>query len=156
MKTVNNFPFSSSNNRYEPYSFKVIKLEECGDNLTLNIKTPENPYAIGVVSVIQDSKGWNITKSIIKGNGGFKNVYYSGTDIQTIYLVTSVINQSTPYAPRHFEVPPYFEIEYTLQIGKVNSTDEIQVTLNLPFIFLVCSVILVVVVKKIKKNKMKL
>lgn len=148
INSIDSLPYSETNIRYEPYSFDITKIETLKDNFTLKIRTPDNPYAIAVVSIIQDINGWNITKNTIMGEGEFRNVYYSGTDIQTAYLITSLINQSTPYSPRHFEVPPFFELDYTIKEGKVSSTDETQISFTIPILLLICSSIFALVVKR--------
>ena len=114
---ITEFPFSQNNVKHNYYGTDVKKLVSPPNEFTLKIETPSSPNSLGISVIIHDDNGWNISKSIAPGNGRFKYFYYTGNNIETAYILTSMIKENVEEAPRDFKEAPFKKLDYTIYEG---------------------------------------
>ncbi len=114
---ITEFPYSQDNVKHNYYGTDVKKLISPPDNFTLKIETPKSPNSLGISVIIYDENGWNITKSIVPGNGRFTYLYYTGKNIEKAYILTSMIKENVEEAPTDFIEAPFEELDYIISEG---------------------------------------
>jgi hypothetical protein len=148
---ITSLPFSKSDVKHKMYGFDVKRLDSPPDDFVLEIQTPLTRRGIGISSVILDENGWNITKTIIPGaDGNFTTIEFSGNNIQTAYIITSLIKPDIKEAPREFMRAPFEKLDYSFYDGTITTDTNLSFHSFTIFLILVSSLILIV--RKRKKN----
>ena len=92
-------PYNTAEKKYNLYGFSVNKISSPPNEFTVKLTNPQ-PYALGISAVINDKNGWNITQIISYNNSDDEfYLYFSGDEINNAYIITSIIDINTPYAP---------------------------------------------------------
>jgi len=140
---VYEFPYSVSDIKYRYYGVEIKEIHEAPNEFTLEIETPETPRSLGVVTIIHDGTGWNITQTILTGDGSTVNLYCIGENIERAYVITSMIREGTPNAPKTWMESPFDLLDFTIKAGhSPSTTDETRMTFLSLLPFLLVSVIL--------------
>ncbi len=146
--TVSSLPYSQNDVKHRYYCTEIHELETPSDNFTLKIETPEVPRSLGLSVVIHDQNGWNISKLIVTGTGNLSYIHCNGENIETAYIITSLIKEGTPNAPTIWMESPYNLLDISFLEGHVISTTD-ETSFNL--FFSLASFTLVIVILKRKK-----
>ena len=137
---VYEFPYSFSDIKHRYYGVEIKEIKAVTNEFTLEIETPETPRSLGVVIIILDDTGWNITQTILTGDGSTVNLYCGGENIERAYVITSMIRDGTPNAPIIWMESPFNLLDFTIKAGhSPSTTDETSMTFLslLPFLLVV-------------------
>jgi hypothetical protein len=148
---INDLPFSRRDIKHNFYGVDVKKLISPPDTFFLEIQTPLPHRALGISAVIIDDNGWNVTKTIIPGaDGDFASIEYSGENIQTAYILTSLIKEGIKEAPREFMVAPFENLDYSFSEEPTPNVSDFNIDTFTIFMIFICS--LLVLVRKRKQK----
>ncbi|MCG3220794.1 MAG: hypothetical protein H7641_05380 [Candidatus Heimdallarchaeota archaeon] len=128
-RPVSVYPKTFSNIRHRYYGIEILEFFGTPDKFTLELETPDYPSSLGVVTIIQDDNGWNITQLTLTGNGSKTRLYCSGTNIQRAYVVTSKIRVGISLGPRLWMASPISELDFTFESGHQNPTAKTSITI---------------------------
>jgi hypothetical protein len=124
--TIDTLPFTSEFTDHYAYGIDVKKLINPPDEFTIQVTNP-HPYSIGISAIIYDDNGWSITQTINADENSENLVnLFSGENIEFAYIVTSMMNQSTPtyYLGKtdNREEVPMKSISYSFLEGHVKAS----------------------------------
>ncbi len=140
---VYEFPYSVSDIKHRYYGVEIKEIHAVPNEFTLEIETPESPRSLGVVTIIHDDNGWNITQLILTGDGSTAQLLCEGDNIAEVYVVTSMIREGTPNAPKTWMESPSNLLDFTIKEGhSPSTTDETRMTFLSLLPFLLVAVIL--------------
>ncbi len=148
-RPIYELPFSISNIKHRYYNIEIQEIVEIVDNFTLEIETPETPRSLGVVVAINDDHGWNITQLILTGDGTTAQLLCEGENITEAYLITSLIREGTPSAPRSWGESPYNLLDITIKAGHPSKTTD---KTSIAFLAILPLIVAVVVFRRRLKN----
>ena len=151
-KTVSSLPTTFSNIVHRYYGIEILEFSNPPDMFTLELETPTYPRSLGVVLIIQDDDGWNVTQSIITENGNKTLLYCSGENIENAYLVTSKIIEDITEGPRIWMPSPRSELDFLIVSGHQNPPKETRFSLIVLSSTLLSMSTLVVILRKRKKS----
>ncbi|MBY9001441.1 MAG: hypothetical protein KGD64_11025, partial [Candidatus Heimdallarchaeota archaeon] len=103
---IRSFPSNSIDTLYRYYGTNVQELVEPLDEFTLQIETPASPQSLGLSAVIFDENGYNISQTILTGTGNTTYLYFTGENIESVYIITSMIKEGTPNSIREWMPSP--------------------------------------------------
>jgi len=150
---IEGLPYSRNNVRHNYYGFDVKKINNPPNDFTLKIETPNSPRSLGISAIIHDENGWNITKSIITGDGDFTYLYYTGENIEMAYILTSMIKENVEDAPREFITAPYENLDYAVYEGNnVPEKSIISFSITTILIAFLSGFMLIVKKRRLKKE----
>lgn len=129
-------PTSYNNVKHRYYGIISERIWGLEDQFTLEIKTPDYPRSVGVVIAIMDENGWNITKAILTGDGSTKVLLCNGKNIDSVFLITSLIKEGTPPAIYSFMSCPFSLLDIGVKQGHINTnaTSASSIVLSIPII----------------------
>jgi hypothetical protein len=135
---ISQLPYNFSERKYNLYGFRVCKINSPPNEFTVKITNPE-PYALGISAAINDKNGWNITQTVSHSNNEDElYLYFTGDEINHAYIITSIIDTSTPDAP-NFTNPgltaPYKYLDLTILDGHITPTITEKANLKLIYIY---------------------
>lgn len=151
---ISQLPYNSEKNHHKLYGFNVKKLNSPPDEFTIKITNPK-PHALGISVVINDENGWNITQAIHYDTSDEISLYFSGNEINYVYIITSIISINTPYAA-NFVYPgltaPYKDLAFSILEGHIiyETTENANLKSLFTGLFIVFSLY---VLRRIRKNK---
>ncbi|MFX1255113.1 MAG: hypothetical protein ACFFCZ_26170 [Promethearchaeota archaeon] len=141
------------------YGFDVKKILHPPDSFTILIENPF-PYSLGMSIVIKDINGWNVTQKLYSENSDLIEEYISGTDIQEIYIITSLMSATTPTfygVVGGLDDLPSVKLDFKFIEGDYNpleQTSEVSYDF-LTFIIIFASTSIYLVLKRRRKNRIK-
>ena len=151
-RLIYELPFSILDIKHRYYNIEINKITAVPNNYTIEIETPESPRSLGVVTVIHDDNGWNVTQLILTGDGSTAQLLCDGENIVEAYLITSLIREGTPIAPRSWMESPYNLLDFSIKEGhSPATTDETNIT----YMTLLPIVLVITLVFKTTKKKKK-
>ncbi len=151
---IENLPYSRNNVQHNCYGFDVKKINSPPNEFTLKIETPKSPRSLGISAIIHDDNGWNITKSIVTGNGDFTYLYLTGENIETAYILTSMIKKDVEDAPRDFITAPFENLDYRIYEGyNIPEQSSFSFSITAVLIVFLSSLTLIVRKRRSKKNR---
>ncbi len=121
-KTVYNLPSVASDIEHRYYCVDIKEIHEVPDEFSIEIETPASPCSLGVVIIIHDENGWNVTQTILTGDSSSKRLFCTGNNIEEVFLVTSIIKEGTPNAPLIWMSSPINTLDFSFLEGHVNPT----------------------------------
>ena len=101
------------------YGIDIRKIDSPSDNFTLKVETPRDPYGLGVISIIEDANGLNITKNMVFDERDTILYHLSGEDIEYAYIVTTIMKE-TPTAPLAWVPPPSVQLNFSILDGHLS------------------------------------
>ncbi|MHA1199901.1 MAG: hypothetical protein ACTSQF_11285 [Candidatus Heimdallarchaeaceae archaeon] len=116
-RLISSLPSTKADIEHRYYGVEIEKITSVPDKFTLEIETPAYPRSLGVVIIIEDDNGWNVTQSIVTGNGSTVRIHCNGDNIQNAYLVTSLMKEGTPNAVRLWSSSPVNELTIVIKEG---------------------------------------
>ncbi|MCK4896966.1 MAG: hypothetical protein KAS47_09160, partial [Candidatus Heimdallarchaeota archaeon] len=116
---VQDFPTSEVQLDLNYYGIDIRKIDSPSDNFTLKVETPRDPYGLGVISIIEDANGLNITKNMVFDERDTILYHLSGEDIEYAYIVTTLMKE-TPTAPLAWVTPPSVQLNITILEGHLS------------------------------------
>jgi hypothetical protein len=147
-RPVSEYPKSFTEIVHRYYGIEIFEFSEIPDKFTLELETPNEPASLGVVIIIRDENGWNITQTILKGNGTNTRIYCNGENIQKAYIVSSKIRLGITAGPRIWMTSPISKLDISIESGHINPDKT-----NLSFLSILPFMIAVVVILKLSKKK---
>ena len=117
-------PVSIHDVEYRYYSAVVKELLDVPNEFTIEIETPDPPRSLGVIVIILDESGWQVNQTILTGDGSTKKLFFSGQNIEKVLLVTSLIKEGTPNAPRIWMTSPIENLDFSFFEGFVIQSSE--------------------------------
>ena len=151
-RVVSNLPKTYTSIKHRYYGVEVEEITNTPNKFTLDIKTPDYPRSIGLVIVIHDDNGWNITQSILTGDGETVRVYCNGYNIENAYIISSLIKEPTPNAVRYWMASPFNELDISIREGHIYPT---TTETRIEFVSLIPLLVIVILAMEIKKIKIK-
>ncbi len=128
-------PFSAYDVVHRYYCVDIKQLMQVPNEFTIDVETPDSPRSLGLVVIIQDDTGWNVTQSILTGDGSTERFYFNGVDIEKVLVITTIVKEGTPNAPREFMTSPTDVLDFAFLEGHVipvvSTTDETRIMLYL-------------------------
>ncbi|OLS29215.1 MAG: hypothetical protein HeimAB125_22890 [Candidatus Heimdallarchaeota archaeon AB_125] len=144
-RLIYELPFSISNVKHRYYGIEINEITEVPNEFTLEIETPDYPRSLGVVTIIHDDNGWNITQAILTGDGSSVLLLCEGVNIDQAYVITSMIKEGTPNAPLTWMESPYNLLDFSIKEGHPPATiDETR----LVFLSLIPLILVAVILTK--------
>ncbi len=122
---VSSFPATKTNKLNRFYGLYVAKLSAPPDYLIFEPTDPSSDY-LGIAVAVHDIDGWNVTKSIQNTN---IVEFIEGTVIDEVYIITSLMSDSTPIIPSgsgQFGLGNNEYIDYTLIQGSPLTVDSLN------------------------------
>lgn len=116
-RLISSLPSTKADIEHRYYGVEIEKITSAPDKFTLEIETPVYPRSLGIVIIIEDDNGWNVTQSLVTGNGSTILIHCNGDNIQTAYLVTSLMKEDTPNAVRTWSSSPVNELTIVIKEG---------------------------------------
>ena len=134
---ISSLPQNFTATDYRYYGIEIMQINDASDKFTLELETPNEPGSLGVVIIIQDDNGWNITQNVHTGDGKTIRLYCNGDDIQRAYIVTSKIRLSIKVGPRTWEASPISKLDFSVESGHNNPALKTKISLLsiLPVVF---------------------
>ncbi|MCE7741321.1 MAG: hypothetical protein GOP50_02580 [Candidatus Heimdallarchaeota archaeon] len=113
---VTTYPVTKVNRLNRYYGIYAAKLDSPLDKMMLETASTSGKY-LGISIAIHDLSGWTVEKSVQIGS---ITEFINGTIIDEAYLITSVMDASTPYvsANAQFTVGTAYEVDYSLAAGE--------------------------------------
>jgi hypothetical protein len=115
--TINSYPDAISDIKHRYYNIEIKELEEVPDTFTVSLETPVPTRSLGVVTVIHDENGWNVTQLILTGDGSTAQLLCEGENIVEAYIITSLVREGTPNAPNTWMESPYNLLDFSIKEG---------------------------------------
>jgi hypothetical protein len=143
------FPALNKDVKHRYYGIVAEKIWGVDDEFTLQIETPEYPRSLGVVIAMIDEQGWNISKTILTGDGTTKNIYCNGNNIEVVFLITSLIKEGTPPAIYIFMNCPFSLLDIGVKQGHII----LKTDFNFFFASFNILLILALITKSLRKRK---
>ena len=146
--TINRYPYSISDIKHRYYNIEIKELNEVPNTFTISIETPVPTRSLGVVTIIHDENGWNVTQLILTGDGSTAQLFCEGENIIEAYIITSLVREGTPNAPNTWMESPYNLLDFSIKEGYPSTpADKTNMT------FLTLFPLLLIIVHLRKKNK---
>ena len=111
------YPITRVDVKHRYYNIEITEFADIPNKYTVEIETPDYPRSLGVISIIHDDSGWNVTQLILTGDGSTVQLLCEGNNIDEAYLVTSLIKEGTPNAPRSWGESPFNLLDITVKEG---------------------------------------
>jgi len=113
---VTTYPVTKNNRLNRYYGIYAAKLDSPLDKLMLETESIGGKY-LGLSIAIHDLDGWSVEKSVQFGS---ITEFINGTIIDEAYIITSVMDASTPYVSSNaqFTVGTSYEVDYSLAAGE--------------------------------------
>jgi hypothetical protein len=92
---VSTFPIDKLNSFNSYYGLYIAKLTNPPDYLMFDIESPTS-YSLGISIAVHDTTGWSVQQSIQTGE---IIEFISGTLVDTVYVITSIMMSTTPTTP---------------------------------------------------------
>ncbi|NPD88892.1 MAG: hypothetical protein HGN29_09205 [Asgard group archaeon] len=151
-RPVSNLPRTFTNIEHRYYGIEILELDETPDEFTLELETPDYPGSLGVVTIIEDDNGWNVTQSILTSNGNKTRLYCNGENIEKVYVVTSKIRVGITAGPRLWMASPVSELDFSIESGHQNSATETRITIITITTTLLVASNFILIFRRRKKN----
>ena len=146
------FSFFANANFYVPYTINEVnhryygvyasELSNVPNEFTIVVETPNYPRSLGIVVAILDENGWAVNQTILTGDGYDKFLHFEGLDISKVVVITSLIREGTPNAPRDWMASPVEKLDFSFLNGHVSAIPEETSFISLISIMFVLLVIL--------------
>ena len=110
------YPIQRTDITHNHYGIHARRIYSPMDSQTFQIENPQS-YALGISVVILDNSGWSVTQSIHTEQSSVITKHITGSGVQEIYIITSLMSQDTPteygdvYA---LDEVPSVELTYTI------------------------------------------
>ncbi|MCE7746006.1 MAG: hypothetical protein GPJ52_12810 [Candidatus Heimdallarchaeota archaeon] len=143
------FDFPRTRTHYY-YGFDVKRMYLPRDNFTLVIDNPY-PYALGVSIVLENESGIQVIKEIYRENSDEYRIYVEGTNLQNIYVITSLMSEDSPIeygSVMSMDELISEELNYNFFEGNVVS----NVSAKIVYSFLFCIPITLLLIRKKKRR----
>ena len=113
---ISTFPAIKENRLNRFYGIYATKLSSPGDMLILDTASTAGKH-LGISIAVHDINGWTVVKSLQIGS---INDIINGTLIDVAYLITSVMDSTTPYvdSSAQFTVGLEYYVDFTLTLGQ--------------------------------------
>ena len=122
----NNYPIHKTDINFNLYGVHARKIYSPLESMVYEIENPQS-YALGVSIVILDSSGWRVTQSIHTEQSTNILEYIVGTDVEEVYVITSLMSEDTPteygivYA---LDEVPSIELDYSIIEGVITTSSD--------------------------------
>ena len=118
---VTTYPINKNDRLNRFYGIYTAKLNSPLDKLMLSTNSVGGKY-LGLAIAFHDLNGWTVEKTIQTGNIA---ELINGTIIDDAYLITSIMDSSTPYVSSddQFTVGVGYYVDYSLAAGKLLTVD---------------------------------
>jgi hypothetical protein len=123
-----NLPIEKNDVYHNLYGIHARKIHSPVDEFTFRIENPTS-YALGISIAILDESGWVISQSLHTEYLEWIEVYCSGTNVQEVYVITSLMNIDTPedYGQIYnLDEIPSVELDYNITEGIPQSNPELN------------------------------
>ena len=122
---ISRLPTNYDDKLYRFYGISIQEIESPPNEFTVQIESPTALRAIGVSVVIVDKNGYNISQSILNGTVDMNYLHFTGDDIETAYVITSLLKEGTPDPVRDWMASPTALLDLKIQDGLITQeTDE--------------------------------
>ncbi len=133
LTSINQYPYSITDIKHRYYNIEIKELSEVPDIFTISLETPVPTRSLGVVTIIHDENGWNVTQLILTGDGSTAQLFCEGENIIEAYIITSLVREGTPNAPNTWMESPYNLLDFSINEGypsdRTNKTNMTFLTL---------------------------
>ncbi|MFW9919741.1 MAG: hypothetical protein ACFFED_09090 [Candidatus Thorarchaeota archaeon] len=142
------WPVEREDVRHNLYGMHVKKIYSPESNFTFEIENPW-PNAMGIVIAIRDVEGWTVKQSIHYSIAGSFSEYVEGSNIEEVYIITSVISPNTPteyYDVFSEDEIPNVLLDYSFSEGLIPNYSQLPffiTILGLPAIIVIATVVIV-------------
>ncbi|HUT81939.1 MAG TPA: hypothetical protein VMZ29_12115 [Candidatus Bathyarchaeia archaeon] len=96
INTISSFPAEIENKKYYYYGFDIKKVISPPNEFTFQITNPPSIYSLGLSIIVHDKNGWNVTQILHTSDAEVINTFITGSSIDFVYIVTSLMFNSTP------------------------------------------------------------